>query len=134
MDAVLARGEPITIAYDLRECSLPSRKQIGVALKWIGANSELLDRHLQGIAIVLSSIMVRSIVGFVLGLTQPPQPHGVFADETAAFEFARDRCTEVRQWKGRGRLKQEFKQELVSSGGAGAPAPTAEASMAGLDA
>ena len=118
VDAVLARGAPLTILWDVRGCSIPSRKQIGVALDWIGANSHLLDAQLQGIAICLQNLIVRSIVNMVLGLTQPPQPHGVFADEPPAFAFARDACTEVKQWIGSKKKKalqkaaeQELKQQ-----------------------
>ena len=36
-----------------------------------------------------------------------PQPNGVFADEPTAFTFARDRCTEVKQWVGAKKLKRQ---------------------------
>ena len=101
-----ARGEPLTILWDVRNCSIPSRAQIKIALDWIGANSHLLDKHLQGIAVCLSSLIVRSILNFILSITKPPQPNGVFADEAEAFGFARDKCTEVREWVGRKKKKQ----------------------------
>ena len=106
LDEVLARGEPLTILWDVRNCSIPSRAQIKIALDWIGANSHLLDKHLQGIAVCLSSLIVRSILNFILSITKPPQPNGVFADEAEAFGFARDKCTEVREWVGRKKKKQ----------------------------
>ena len=121
LDDVLARGQPLTILWDVRHASIPSRKQIGVALDWIGANSHLLDKHLQGVAIVLSNMIIRSIVNFVLHLTQPPQPNGCFADEPPAFAFARDQCTEVREWVGKKKLKAQ--REAARNG---APAPEAD--------
>ena len=110
LDMALARGHPLTIAYDLRTAPIPSRKQIGIALDWIGKNAPLLDVQLQGVAIVLSSPIVRSVVNFVLLLTQPPQPNGCFGDEAAAFEFARSKCSEIRVWVGAGKAKQLQRQ------------------------
>jgi hypothetical protein len=110
LDMALARGHPLTIAYDLRTAPIPSRKQIGIALDWIGKNAPLLDVQLQGVAIVLSSPIVRSVVNFVLLLTQPPQPNGCFGDEAAAFAFARSKCSEIRVWVGAGKAKQLQRQ------------------------
>ena len=107
LDTILARGEPLTIMYDLRNAPLPSRKQINIGLDWIAANSHLLDKHLQGIAVIISSFIIRSIVNFVLHLTQPPQPNGCFADEPAAFNFAKEKCTEIKQWVGSKKLKRQ---------------------------
>ena len=45
LDAIFARGEPLTVLYDLRLASLPSRRQINLALDWISENSHLLDRY-----------------------------------------------------------------------------------------
>jgi hypothetical protein len=110
LDMALARGHPLTIAYDLRTAPIPSRKQIGIALDWIGKNAPLLDVQLQGVAIVLSSPIVRSVVNFVLLLTQPPQPNGCFGDEAVAFAFARTKCSEIRVWVGAGKAKQLQRQ------------------------
>ena len=50
----------------------------------------LADRYLQGIAIVLSSFLVRGVVSVVISLTKPPQPNAVCAKEEQAYDFARD--------------------------------------------
>ena len=57
----------------------------------------------------------------MLHLTQPPQPNGCFADEPPAFAFARDQCTEVREWVGKKKLKAQ--REAARNG---APAPEAD--------
>ena len=49
----------MTIMYDLRKAGLPSRKQIRRGLQWIDTNAPRLDKHLQGIAVVLKSLVVR---------------------------------------------------------------------------
>lgn len=110
LDAAFARGEAMTILWDVRNCSLPSRKQIGIGLDWISANSHLLDQYLQGIAVILSSFIVRGILNFVLAITQPPQPNGCFADDEEAFAFARDKCTEVKIWVGVTKLKKKLEK------------------------
>ena len=121
MDAVLARAEPMTILWDVRSCSLPSRKQLGIALEWIGENSHLLDQQLQGIAIIFSSLLVRSVTNFVLSVTSPPQPHGVFSEEPPAFAFARDQCTEIKVWVSKRKLEKKMaKLERQSSAKAAA--------------
>jgi hypothetical protein len=106
LDTVLARGEGFTILWDVRNAPVPSRKQINLALDWISINSELLDTRLQGIAVCLSSLVIRSVVQLVLSVCQPPQPNGVFSDEPQAFAFARDKCTELKQWVGRKKNKR----------------------------
>ena len=111
LDAAFALGRPMTILWDIRNVPIPSRKQLGIGLDWVGANAHLLDRHLQGIAIVLSSMLIRGVVNFVLHLTQPPQPNGCFADEQEAFAFARDRCTEVKAWKGSRKVSNRKRAE-----------------------
>lgn len=107
LDAIFARGEPLTVLYDLRVASLPSRRQINLALDWISDNSHLLDRHLQGIAILLSSMLVRGVVNLVLTLCTPPQPNAVLADEPDAFNFARDKCTVIKVWVPAKKLKRQ---------------------------
>lgn len=114
LDDVLARGHPLTITYDLRTAPLPSRKQIGIGLDWIAANGPKLDVQLQGVAIVLSSAIVRGVVNFVLHLTQPPQPNGCFGDEPSAFAFARDKCTEVRVWVPARKLKRQQSMDATT--------------------
>ena len=108
LDAAFALERPMTILWDVRSVSLPSRRQINLGLEWIAANSHLLDMYLQGIAVILSSFLVRGILNFVLALTQPPQPNGCFADDQEAFAFARDKCTEVKVWVGQSKLKKKL--------------------------
>jgi len=107
LDDVFARAQPITIMYDLRGASIPSQKQIKIALDWICQNSHLLDRHLQGIAIILSSFLVRGVVSVVISLTKPPQPNAVCAKEEQAYDFARDQCTEIKEWVSAKKLKRQ---------------------------
>ena len=123
MDEILARGAPLTVLWDLRGCAVPSRKQISIGLEWVGANSHLLDKHLQGIGIVLSGLILRSVVNFVLQITQPPQPHGCFSEEPPAFAFARDQCTEIKEWVGKKKRKQleQQAQQAEQREEAGAP-------------
>jgi len=118
LDDVFARAQPITIMYDLRGASIPSKKQIKIALDWICQNSHLLDRHLQGIAIILSSFLVRGVVNVVLSLTKPPQPNAVCAKEEQAYDFARDQCTEIKEWVSAKKLKrqQSASAQALSSG------------------
>ena len=118
-DTVLARGAPLTICYDLRTSSIPSRKHISVGLDWISANSHLLDRDLQGIAIIFSSMFVRGVVNLVLSITQPPQPNICCADELTAFAFARDKCTEIRERVGKSKLKRQRSGGAMGSPGGG---------------
>ena len=106
--------------------------------------------QLQGVAIILSSIIVRSVVNLVLTLTQPPQPNGCFSDEAAAFAFARDKCTEVKVWtparklrrqattqeRGRSSSMAEAKapRRWMSFGGGSAASEAASAAADGADA
>ena len=98
MSAVLERGQPFTILYDLRSCSMPSHSQVGIGKAWGSAHAKSLNRLLQGIAILLSGAISRSMVNMLLGICKPPQPHGLFAEDAAAFAFAHDQCTIVRVW------------------------------------
>jgi len=68
MDVVLARGRPFTAVYDLRKCSLPSRKQIAVGQEWGHTNHKALNALLQGIAIINASTLMRSTVNMILAV------------------------------------------------------------------
>ena len=120
LDAAFALERPMTILWDVRSVLIPSRKQVNIGLEWIGANSHLLDTYLQGIAIVLSSLVIRGIANFVLSVCQPPQPNGCFADDAEAFAFARDKCTEVRVWVGKGKLRKMKREEAAAARAAAA--------------
>ena len=109
-DMILARAEPLTVLYDLRGASTPSRKQIGVGSDWIRNNSSLLDRYLQGIAIMLSSFFVRSVVSLILHVFPPPQPNVTCSDEGDAFAFARDKCTVIKEWVSEAKKRKQVKR------------------------
>lgn len=98
VSTVLSRATPFTLLFDVRTCCLPSRSQIGVAREWIRTHYDTIQEQLQGIAILLTSVMVRSTVNMLLSMAKPAQPNGVFAKEADALHFARDRCAVVRVW------------------------------------
>lgn len=98
IEGYLGLNIPFTVLYDLRTCPMPSRKQISTAQAWGKVHKQKIDTLIQGIAIVISSAFARSTVNMILAMTKPAQPCSLVADEAAAFAFARDKCTEVRQW------------------------------------
>ena len=98
VDGAIAYGEPFTILFDVRSCSLPGRAQINLARDWSRRNWETLDAMVQGIAVVLSSVMVRSTVNMLIAMARPAQPVGIFSNERDAHHFARDKCKVARVW------------------------------------
>ena len=120
MSAILDRERPFTIVYDVRSCSMPSGKQVKIGQKWGKVNNKRLNRLLQGIAIILSGVIVRSTIQMLLGICQPPQPYGIFAEEEEAFAFARDHCTTVQVFS-----KKKRKAD-AAAGDFPAPAPVSK--------
>lgn len=98
MSAVIARNQPFSILYDVRSCSMPSGRQIKMGQKWGQANNKKLNRLLQGIAIIMSGVIVKSTVQMLLAICSPPQPCTLCGDDETALAFARDKCKEVRVW------------------------------------
>jgi len=105
--SILEREQPFTILYDVRSCTLPNGKQIKIAQRWGALHSKRLNAMLQGITILISGVVVRSSIQMILGLCTPPQPYGIFADDEAAFAFARDKCTRVQVWSKKKRKNAE---------------------------
>ena len=77
IDEILARRLPFLALFDARSCNLPSRAHIRLASEWGGENWAVLEEFLQGIGILLSSVLMRSSVNMLLGMAKPTQPHRV---------------------------------------------------------
>lgn len=108
-EEVLERDQPFTILYDIRTCSLPSRKQIGMGTEWGKVNNKRLNRTLQGIAILMTNPITRTTVNMILTLCRPQQPCGIFGDDKSALHFARDKCKEAFIWsKKKGNMKRQL--------------------------
>lgn len=98
--ATLDRREPLTITWDTRHFSMPSFGQIKLSMRWAqdAENMALLDELLQGICIILSNPVIRTIANFIVGALKPPQPLRVCSTEQEGIDFLRSRCQYVRQW------------------------------------
>ena len=76
--------------------------------------------HVQGIVIVLSSRLLVSVVNWVLGVLEPPQPVRVVRDEQAALEFLVANCQQVRSYAGLSKhAKAKAKAGRAASGADG---------------
>lgn len=97
---VLELRQPLTIMYDVRNLSLPPSSVIRIGINWVKtpAHTDLLDAHLQGIAVILSSRIVSGMVNWLLKIFNPPQPVRVVQSEQAALDFLRNNCQEERVW------------------------------------
>jgi hypothetical protein len=97
---VLDRRQPLTITWDTRHFSMPPMGAVRRAMDWVKVpeNTALLDEYLQGIVIILTNPIIRSIANFVLGVLKPPQPLRVVATEEGALAFLRAKCQEVHRW------------------------------------
>lgn len=127
-DHVFALRRPLTIFWDVRACSIPSRAQIKIALEWVGQNCHLLDEFLQGICVALSSMIVRAIVNFIMRVCQPPQPHFVGKNADEALAFAAQNCQVAKQWVGASAIAKKKQRALKLEAAAAAKEASKEAS------
>jgi hypothetical protein len=87
-NTILDRGEPFTMYWDLRECSVPGMGQLWRCIRWSTAEKKRIDANIKGIAIMTSSSALRNIVTFVLEWTKPPMPLVVCGMMEEADAFA----------------------------------------------
>ena len=140
LEQVFELRRPLTITYDLRAICMPSISQIKQGMGWLGqpsatapTHASLLDEYLQGIVIILSSRLLASIVNWVLGVLEPPQPVRVVRDEEAALEFLLSHCQQVRSYAGlskhakaKAKAKASASEQPSSADGRSASVPPPE--------
>lgn len=119
MNELLACGEPFTVLFDVRQCTLPSREQIKIGKKWNKANGDALDALLQGIVVLVASSAVRVLANSLLSVSKPPQPARIVSNEASALNFAREHCAHVRQWQ---RKSRKHKKRAAAGPSHAAPA------------
>jgi len=71
--AAIARDEPFTVLWDLRECSLPHTAQMWRCVRWGTANKAALDERMASLVVVLGEgdRALRGLVSLVLKLCIP---------------------------------------------------------------
>ncbi|KAL1510157.1 hypothetical protein AB1Y20_006488 [Prymnesium parvum] len=106
LNRILEMGEgliqlncPFTVMHDLRQMSIPTRKQMRIVLDWLACHRHQLDVLIQGIVVILSNPAVRAVVNFLLGVIKPPQPILIVKDEHAALKFLSENCQVVQLWR-----------------------------------
>jgi hypothetical protein len=93
LEQFFLRQEPLFWTADLRELKTPPMLEMWgygrVLLAWLEKPGvgHLINKVSVCIALVLSNWLVRQVVNWILSVTKPPFPVGMFSDEAAAVEF-----------------------------------------------
>jgi len=93
-DAAMQLGEPLLVLSDFTDGRSPplllAGKLLQPCLRWAHKNARAWDAHVQGIALVIPSPMVRRFLETLTRMLAPPQPVRCFAGLEEAVAFLRD--------------------------------------------
>lgn len=88
---VLATRRPFVTLYDFSQARLPplflGQRLLTLCVSWANENARTWDACNQGVAIVLSSPMLRSFLEGACRLVRPPQPIAVCSTRKEALQF-----------------------------------------------
>jgi hypothetical protein len=88
MSALAERGERYVIIHDARRASRPTPKQRALAADQQKRDAERTKGLLVGVAMVVSSPLIASVVTAINWITPPPFPQKIFSSLTAAEGWA----------------------------------------------
>jgi hypothetical protein len=88
MSAFAARGKPYAIIHDARRAVRPTPKQRAFAAGVQKSDTDRTRRWLRGVAMVVSSPLIASVVTAINWITPPPYPQKIFSSLSDAETWA----------------------------------------------
>lgn len=100
-EVLMAGGEvPFSICWEVRGGAFPSMKQFQRVQQYLGqpGRTEAWDSRVQGNAAVITNRFLRGTARLMASIARPPQPSHVGSTAESALSWARDTCTEARDY------------------------------------
>lgn len=101
LDEVFTQSdEPFSVLWNVRGGAFPTIAQFKTVIAWLDKDdrSTSWDRRVQGNAAIIRSPLLRAGARLMVSIAKPPQPSLVCNDEEKALQWARDTCSEAREW------------------------------------
>lgn len=111
--AYLQRGERHVNIMDMSQLAMPTPAQRQRQTEWLKASEALMQEHLIGCAMIVTSPFIRLAVSAVFHLKPLPAPYVVVPNMRSGLQWATAQLEEAGLPKAAGSVRRHFGQQLL---------------------